>query len=428
LTGRFDASSAPDVTVLENALRGGRAAFYWESPEGESVLGVGSVARFEASGAGRFEAARGWMEALGASASAEPGAAGMPRVLAVGGFAFSPGSVGAAAGLGDAVFTVPEEVWHRAKDGATIHTTWRRRGASGARPTGAHELSRASIPSWSEEEWSCAVRAALERIEAGEIEKVVLSRAVEIVSSDAAETSRSALAGGVIDPVRVLTRLGDLSPRAYRYLVAPHGRSAFVGASPERLLALRGGRVTADAVAGTAVADSGAEGSMAAVSLLASGKDRREHDVVVRHIVEALGPCCEDLAAEPGPEIQRIGRLAHLRTRVAGRARAGAHVLDLVARLHPTPAVAGTPRDAALAFLRQWEPSHRGWYAGPVGWMDASGEGDFAVGIRSALITGGRALLFAGAGIVAGSDPRAEWAETDDKLAVMREAIADAGR
>jgi isochorismate synthase EntC len=108
-------------------------------------------------------------------------------------------------------------------------------------------------------------------------------------------------------------------------------------------------------------------------------------------------------------------------------AKPGTHVLDLVERLHPTPAVAGAPGDLALAFLREHEPVDRGWYAGVVGWMDADGNGDFVVGIRSAFLEERRTLLFAGAGIVAGSNPDAEWEETELKLSMMREAIANAG-
>jgi len=122
--------------------------------------------------------------------------------------------------------------------------------------------------------------------------------------------------------------------------------------------------------------------------------------------------------------VMMLQHMLHLRTPARGQANKGSHVLDLVARLHPTPAVAGRPCDRALALIREMEPSPRGWYAGPVGWVNARGDGDFAVGIRSVSVRGGRARLFAGAGIVEGSDPDLEWSETELKMRPILDAIA----
>jgi len=270
--------------------------------------------------------------------------------------------------------------------------------------------------------WGDVVRGVLGGIAAGGLQKVVIARGVEI------ESPRP------VDPRALLHVIAEANPRAYRYLLRPAEGAAFLGASPERLVSLRGGAVESDAVAGTVRlevpdrSDATAASNAAAVqSLLHSEKDRREHAPVVRHIVDALAPLCTVVtASDPAAQVHR--RLAHLRTVVRGLAKPGTHVLDLVERLHPTPAVAGAPRDRALAFLREHEPVDRGWYAGVVGWMDDAGNGDFVVGIRSAFLEGTRTLLFAGAGIVAGSDPDAEWEETELKLSMMREAIANAGR
>lgn len=401
LVGRAETGGRPDLPALFEKLRSGGPAFAWFSPEGDVVAGFGAVARFTGSGPGRFQAAKAWLDALSRSVSGDGGEA--PPLLAVGGFSFAEGAAGSPAGFGDASFFVPAEVW---TSGTPGRARWRRVDAESDTPRQPAPLLRPRLPEWSEREWSEGVRAVLERIEAGTLEKAVLARAVEIEEPDA------------IDPARVLERLVPANAACYRFFVRPGSDAAFVGASPERLVARREHEAVADAVAGTA---SGA-------GLLESGKDRSEHAVVVRHIVEALAPLCDGVEAEPEPSLQRHRHLAHLKTRIAGRARPGAHVLDFVERVHPTPAVAGSPRDAALELIRALEPSHRGWYAGAVGWMRGDGLGDFTVGIRSAMIHERRALLFAGAGIIAGSDPSSEWAETEVKLSVAREAIADAGR
>lgn len=403
LLGRWEPGAVLGTRALLQRLRSGGPAFAWFAPDGTVLAGFGAVARFEGSGPWRFRAARDWLSGL-ATAAAPDGGAPAPSVTAVGGFSFADGSAGAPAGFGDAVFFVPAELW--TPEG---RATWRRAdgdsaGVAPAFPSGP--LSRPKLPEWTEPEWSDAVLATLHRIESGAIEKAVLARAVEI---DAARA---------IDPVAAFESLLEANPACFRYFFRPSVDASFVGASPERLVARGNGDVVSDAVAGTS-ADGG---------LLDSGKDRSEHAFVVRHIVEALAPLCESVESEPEPSLQRHRHLSHLKTRISGRARPGAHVLDFVERLHPTPAVAGSPRDRALELIAELEPSHRGWYAGAVGWMGADGSGDFAVGIRSALIHGTRALLFAGAGIVAGSDPAAEWAETEIKLSVMREAIDDAGR
>jgi len=270
--------------------------------------------------------------------------------------------------------------------------------------------------------WGAVVHGALERIASGTLQKVVIARGVEI------ESPRP------VDPRALLHVIAEANPGAYRYLLRPAEGAAFLGASPERLVSLREGAVACDAVAGTVRLEypdwsdaAGASNRAAVASLLESEKDRREHAPVVRHIVDALSPLCTVVtASDATAQVHR--RLAHLQTAVRGLAKPGTHVLDLVERLHPTPAVAGTPRDLALSFLREHEPVDRGWYAGVVGWMDAAGNGDFVVGIRSAFLEGTHTLLFAGAGIVAGSNPDAEWDETELKLSMMREAIASAGR
>jgi isochorismate synthase len=157
--------------------------------------------------------------------------------------------------------------------------------------------------------------------------------------------------------------------------------------------------------------------------LLASAKDRHEHEVVVRTVVEALGPLCDQLDVGATPSLLKLGNVQHLYTPVTGHLCSACTLLNVVERLHPTPAVGGRPREAALALIREREGFDRGWYGGPVGWIDQRGEGEFAVAIRSALLHGTQATLFAGCGIVADSDPEREYAEAALKLKPMLSAL-----
>jgi isochorismate synthase len=158
-------------------------------------------------------------------------------------------------------------------------------------------------------------------------------------------------------------------------------------------------------------------------ALLASPKERTEHAVVVRALRAALAEQCTDVTAPGTPRLFRVRNVQHLLTPLSGRLRPGRGALDLVTALHPTPAVGGAPRATALDLIRRWEGLDRGWYAGPVGWVDRHGQGEFAVAIRSALLRGPEASLYAGCGIVADSDPEAEFSESVLKLRPMLAAL-----
>lgn len=254
-------------------------------------------------------------------------------------------------------------------------------------------------------DWRVAVEQALAAIGAGELEKVVLAREV-LVEADAAFDAREIVRGLVAS-----------QPGSFVY-----ASEGFVGASPELLVRRLGEVVESRPVAGTTVADSDA----ALRALAASVKDTREHRYVVEGIVDVLGPRCAELHADPVPEVAVFGPVAHLATPIRGRLASPSPsqaqaptALDLARLLHPTPAVGGTPREAALDAIRVLEGFDRGRYAGPVGWVDARGDGEWAIALRGAELAGARARLVAGAGIVAGSDPDAEWAETQAKLEPM---------
>ncbi|MCO5169837.1 MAG: isochorismate synthase [Planctomycetes bacterium] len=284
------------------------------------------------------------------------------------------------------------------------------------RPGDAAGAPVAGRPLESRDAWRERVARALGDL--GDVlQKVVLARAVEHV------------AGGAFDPAATLARLDD--PRAaVRFATAPGGaaRGCFVGATPEALVRVAGRDVRTVALAGTTRRGADATDDEAlGAALLASDKDRREHALVVDAVRAALGPLCDALDAPATPSLRRLPRVQHLETPLAGTLRAPGGLLDLAARLHPTPAVAGASRAAALGWLRRHEALRRGWYAGAVGWLDAQGGGALAVAIRSALLQGARAFTFAGAGVVRGSDPDAEWDETTLKLETLGRALAARG-
>jgi isochorismate synthase len=199
-----------------------------------------------------------------------------------------------------------------------------------------------------------------------------------------------------------------------------HG--CFLGATPETLLRKQGLALHSEALAGSAQA----QDAEAERALLSSSKDREEHRVVVQAIAEALGPLCDEIEFEDEPGIRRLRHLLHLHTPITAELSTSCHVLDLVARLHPTPAVGGAPTHWAVRWIAEHESVPRGWYAGPIGWFNAAGDGEFDVALRSGVIHGQEANLYAGAGIVAGSDAQHERAETELKLASLWDALRTA--
>jgi isochorismate synthase len=253
-----------------------------------------------------------------------------------------------------------------------------------------------------------AVAEARRRIRCGDLEKVVLARML------VARAERD------IDRTALLRRLREREPDAYTFAV--HG---FVGASPELLVERRGRRVRSLPLAGTVPRSAEPDEDRAAAErLLGSRKDLAEHAPVVDAVRSALAPACERLDAEVTPSLLATGAVWHLATAVHGTLRAPAPTaMDLAALLHPTPAVCGTPRATAMATIRELESIDRTLYAGIVGWMDADGDGEWAVVLRCAEIQGRLALLFAGAGIVADSEPVMELAETAAKFGSMLGAL-----
>ncbi|MGH9225253.1 MAG: isochorismate synthase [Acidimicrobiales bacterium] len=256
--------------------------------------------------------------------------------------------------------------------------------------------------------WTGSVRRALDGIGRGDFEKVVLARRVTVW-------------GDQPFPVpAVIERLRRAHPSCFTF-ATPGG---FVGASPELLLRRRGRWAWSRPMAGTVErGGSKAEDRRLVAELRASPKEHDEHRLVVEDVRQRLERVCPEVFVK-GPELVGLSSVTHLATSVTARLGTPAPTaLELVAALHPTPAVGGEPREAALATISELEGFERGLYAGPVGWVDRRGDGDWAVALRCAQIDGRRAMLWAGAGIVAGSDPEAEWTETQAKLEPMLRAL-----
>jgi isochorismate synthase len=259
--------------------------------------------------------------------------------------------------------------------------------------------------------WKRMVETATAAIQEGAYRKVVLARSV---MAEAPE------------PFMVAPALADLSQRyadAHVFALSRRGHT-FLGASPERLARVEGTRVETMALAGSAPRGASLdEDTRLGEDLLRQKKTHTEHAIVAERILEALSPLTTMIHSPAQPELLKLQNVQHLLTPISGELISGTSVLEVVAALHPTPAVAGEPQSAALEAIRSVEHLDRGWYAGPIGWIGADGSGEFAVALRSALVEENRATLFAGCGIVAGSDPQAEYDESCWKLQVMLQSL-----
>jgi isochorismate synthase len=429
-----DHAPVEPVGVFGAALRAGLDASLWlDTGSGRSMVGIGSAVSVQPEGPERFASVgRAWRALVGGIAVDGP-AAGSPLagpvLLGGGAFRTRPSTDPRWDGFPSVAFDVPRMLV-ASLHGETVVTTI---GPS----DGLDTLLDATVPASGgtlsievveldpgREAWSSSVARITGAVGRGRLDKVVMARRVDLG------------ADRPLDPTTTLRRLaaggrGDPSPGARLtstvFAFARNGRT-FLGSSPERLASLHGRQFRTMALAGTTArgADALEDGAMGA-ALLASEKDREEHAVVVGMLRETLAPLVDELALPRVPRIVRSARLQHLLTDAEGTLRDGMGLLDVVERLHPTPAVGGWPTEAALDLLDEETDLDRGWYAGPVGWIDATGAGDMAVAIRSGLVSGCDASLFAGCGIVADSEPDREWEESALKLRVMGDALGWSG-
>ena len=425
------------LAVLESIFEPAEPHFYTERPGIESAIAGAEVAvAHEAAGRGRFASVQRFIDETLAHTIAVGDVAapfGGPHFFTS--FAFcdetDPGEPFPAA----SVF-VPR--WQVARAGATTtavanllmtadsdlaaltERVWRAHGKFGRfryRDSAAAEPERAapSAPRFTTREtgdYRAAVARGLEMIAAGEFRKIVLARAIDLAASEP------------LHPLQVLNRLRQRFPDCYSFSRANgHGQS-FIGASPERLVRVSKGVLETEALAGSIRRGATAsEDAALAAALLASEKDLREQKEVIDDMVARLAPLGLALNVPLRPEVRQLANVQHLRTPVRAALPEPVRLLDVLAALHPTPAVGGSPREPAVARIRELEEFSRGLYAGTLGWLNSRGGGEFFVGLRSALVEGATARVYAGAGIVAGSTPEKEFTETELKFKAMLDAI-----
>ncbi|MBT63750.1 MAG: isochorismate synthase [Puniceicoccaceae bacterium] len=259
-----------------------------------------------------------------------------------------------------------------------------------------------------------AVARALSEIEQGSYEKIVLARGIEL------EADRP------WQPLDTLNRLRERFAGCFTFSFAGGDARSFIGATPERLLQIRNGHLLTEAIAGSAPrGQSAGEDAKHARDLLESEKDLHEHICVRDSILRRLERVGVTGIAEPQPQLLLLANVQHLRTRIQAEVGESVHLLDILPEMHPTPAVGGSPREQAVPCIAELEQMQRGLYAGVVGWFNHLNEGEMIVGIRSALIDGKLARLYAGAGIVKGSDPDKEMRETEMKLRALLDVLAN---
>jgi isochorismate synthase len=412
--------------------------FCWAQPDrdGFALAGLGSAHEVVSRGPQRFQdVAAGCAAFSRGRAHDEPDdlPAGAGPVW-VGGFAFDAagGSEGPWASFPPALMVLPEVLLHRQEgrthmtlcavsdagvDPAAIAAGLEARLAGlrdrqlpllDPHPTGSVRIASATPP----ERFEAGVAAAVERIQRGELDKVVLAREVVVEAPQAHDTAA------------VFGALRELFPSCFCFCCgSPEG--AFLGASPELLIRRAGASAATVGLAGSTrrSADPAVDDHLGE-QLRQSAKERREHEIVVRRIERSLRPHSVWVQAASEPELVKVANIQHLGTPIHAQLADPRSAIDLAGRLHPTPAVGGEPREAALEVIRELEDLDRGWYAGPVGWMDAAEDGEFCVALRSALLRDRFAHLYAGAGIVGASEPAAELAETEVKLDALLPLLA----
>ena len=431
MADRLRSSQEPSTLAAQDLLAVAGACrdvpmLYWERPcEGVAMLGLGAAWEASTSGRERFAvASEAAVAALGKGARSCDRGFGP---FALGGFGFSDDDCREHEWreFPSLRLWIPELLWVRRGGDCRLTRTWR----GGANAGGEDRLRQAlapaaeraaaaaprtalrALPTPAERRrWAARVEEVSKRIAADELDKVVLARRRGMRTRDPLD------AGAILAAARARR------PGCASFWIRA-GQTSLVGSSPERLVALEGDRFRSGALAGSAPRSRDrAEDEQLGEALLACPKNRREHDLVVEAVRAAFAPIGASLEVADRPELVRLPEAQHLSTPISGRLAGDATVLDLAARLHPTPAVCGVPREAARRLIEEQEPG-RGWFTGAVGWMAPDGSGELAVVLRSVLIDGREATVWAGAGIVRGSSAESELAETEAKMSALFESL-----
>jgi menaquinone-specific isochorismate synthase len=423
------------AAVICASRRPGEPWFVLEQPDRENaaLATLGEARGLQATGSQRFGSVAASWRALSSDAVTDPVEGPGSGPIAVGGFAFAPdgGASPHWAGFRPASLSVPEVAIVRSeRAGArTVRLTLaalaspddlpeellagltarlqelriRRLPLLDPAPTGRFLLASAMPP----EHYEAAVARAVELIGAGELQKIVLAREVQVHAPEA------------YDPAAVLGVLREEFPSCFVFCVG-RGESTLIGASPELLVRREGHRLSTLALAGSTrrSADPAVDAHLGE-QLLRDESYREEHAIVARRIERTLRPHAVWVAAAGEPELVRIANIQHLATPIRAQLAAPIEALELAGMMHPTPAVGGEPLRRAAPLIPALEGLDRGWYSGPLGWTDAAGDGEFCVALRCALLRGNLARCYAGNGIVRDSDPTRELAETEVKLQAL---------
>ncbi|HET6316203.1 MAG TPA: isochorismate synthase [Chloroflexota bacterium] len=404
---------APFDALALFARAHGQERALWLRPSGdEAIVGIGAahVIALDGTSSDRFAiAARMWRELV--YDIEDPAPRPWTGPLLLGGFRFDPLRTPTDLWSGFAAdrLVLPERLYVQHGESAWLTTS----RLVGAAPGVAEAPPLPSARGLSPAAWQGLVGSVAGDIRVGTagVGKVVLARAHTVAAQ------------APLEPAVVLQRLANTYPTCTIVGIG-HAAATFVAATPERLVSVGDGLATTMALAASAPrGGTDTEDRTLGEALLRDPKERAEHEFVVQALRDGLGEVSSRVVADAEPRLRKLPNLQHLLTRVHANLRPGYSILDVVQRLHPSPAVGGVPTSAALALIRDREALDRGWYGGPIGWLNSAGEGEFVVGIRSALLRGREATLFAGCGIVADSNPSAELAESNWKLRPMLSAL-----
>jgi len=411
--------------------------FLWRSPGAEQFAGGGFAGKVTVGGADRFSKLSRDVPAFFDRVASVSFTGRPPPPMLVGGAAFAPGvpAVEPWEEFTEDRYELPRWGYRRLQRDASVTLSVGREELGSAEriesiveefrtltraleyeaPTSLIEridLSRATVHHLPADEWRAYIDAIHAAIASGEYEKIVAARRCVI------ELRRK------LEDTGFMARVFAAYPECAHFAVRRE-RSTFLGATPETLFRKRGLLLNTHALAGTIRIkdDPGTDSSRDVAALQASEKDLAEHKLVVDRICSELAPLTTDIEYEDEPETRQVRNLIHLQTPISGHLRPETSVFDLLAALHPTPAVGGFPAREAAEWIVRNEPLERGWYTGTVGWIDANGDGEMAVAIRCGVLTESRAYVFAGAGIVAASQADAEYAETAGKMGPVLRAL-----
>ena len=414
--------------------------FYWNHPAEEiSISAAGKVRELKSTGRTRFEDIAAQTKKLKDSIDAYTITQHlMAGPLLLGGYSFNDHNVGAIwKKFGAARFVLPEWMLIETGDLHLLTLTFEKKDITAdeiyqdviarltrflnmagkfthkKRSAASSGTMLCTLESPSEKKnWIRNVKRAKSFIENNVFEKIVLARSLTVESKQK------------LKPTVLAHNLRQKYPDCYNFLIQKDEDTSFVGATPERLATFRHGKLQTEGLAGSASRGRSAlEDATLAQSLMNSQKDLSEHKFVVRSIQDSLKELSTDVKSPRHPRVKKLNNVQHLFTPIEAKIKHGVQIHDLIRELHPTPAVGGYPKQTSFPHIHEIEQIDRGWYAAPVGWFNLNGCGEFAVGIRSALLHKNRAELFAGCGIVADSDPKKEWKETLLKFRPLIDAL-----